>query len=119
MDPDLTADQFIEKIMLVEEMQKFTFRKWYNNIDQEIFVYGVDDGSKMMADLLWVEDFSNWHTIGLKHRTADSSSFTKRFMSFWSRSEKNEKKFTIMNATHEKLFIEVRYADAENQISEK
>ena len=115
MDPDLTADQFIEKIMLVEEMQKFTFRKWYNNIDQEIFVYGVDDGSKMMADLLWVEDFSNWHTIGLKHRTA-SVPILNKLKKFWSTSEK---KFTIMNATHEKLFVEVRYADAENQISEK
>ena len=117
LDPDLTADQFIEKIMLVEEMQKFTFRKWYNDIDQEIFVYGSDDGSMKIADLLWVHDFSEWYTIAVRHKTArgkSPSTSSKASFLVQSMFDSVRKKYTLMNTIHKKLFFEVRYA-AESQ----
>ena len=111
MDPDITAHELVEKIKQEEEAQKFTFGKWYNDLDQEIFMYGLDDGSRKIADLLWVDDFSKWHDIALRHKTAGTNTGINwdRFRGIFLQN-----KFTLMNATHEKLFFEVRYA-AESQ----
>ena len=110
MDPDITAHELVEKIKQEEEAQKFTFGKWYNDLDQEIFMYGLDDGSRKIADLLWVDDFSKWHDIALRHKTAGTAGTNwDRFRGLFLQN-----KFTLMNATHEKLFFEVRYV-AESQ----
>ena len=60
-------------------------------------------------------NFSEWHTIALKHKTArgKSPSFSNIANPLLKIFD-SEKKFTLMNATHEKLFFEVRYA-AESQ----
>ena len=58
LDPDVTANDLVEIIKEDEGIRKFTFGEWYNDIDQEIFKYGLDDGSIKMVDLLWVDDFS-------------------------------------------------------------
>ena len=58
LDPDVTANELVEIIKEDEGIRKFTFGEWYNDIDQEIFKYGLDDGSIKMVDLLWVDDFS-------------------------------------------------------------
>ena len=115
MDPDITANELVDIIKEDEGIHKFTFGEWYNDIDQEIFTYGSDDGSIKMVDLLWVDDFSEWHTIALKHKTARGkspsfSNITNPFLKIFE----PDKKFTLMNATHGKLFFEVRYA-AESQ----
>ena len=44
-----------------------------NDIDQEIFVYGSDDGSMKINDLLWVHDFSEWYTIAVRRKTVRKS----------------------------------------------
>ena len=60
-------------------------------------------------------NFSEWHTVALKHKTAKgkSPSFSNIANPLLKIFD-SEKKFTLMNATHEKLFFEVRYA-AESQ----
>ena len=58
LDPDVTANDLVEIIKEDEGIRKFTFGEWYNDIDQEISKYGLDDGSIKMVDLLWVDDFS-------------------------------------------------------------
>ena len=116
LDPDITANELVEKIKQEEEAQKFTFGKWYNDLDQEIFMYGLDDGSRKIADLLWVDDFSKWHDIALRHKTAGSNSSMNwdRFRGIFIQN-----KFTLMNATHEKLFFEVRYAAESQRVRRK
>ena len=52
LDPDITADELVEKIKADEDAQRFIFKEWYNDIDQEIFMYGLDDGSIRIVDLL-------------------------------------------------------------------
>ena len=69
-------------------------------------MYGLDDGSKKIVDLLSVDDFSIWHNIALRHKTAGT---WDRFRGIFIQNE-----FTLMNATHGKLFFEVRYV-AESQ----
>ena len=120
LDPDITADELVEKIKADEDAQRFIFKEWYNDIDQEIFMYGLDDGSIRIVDLLWVDDFLEWHTIFLRRKTARGKShvpapspFNQASVLFQSMFD-SKKKFTLMNATHEKLFFEVRYA-AESQ----
>ena len=114
--PGITANELVEKIKQEEEAQKFTFGKWYNDLDQEIFMYGLDDGSRKIADLLWVDDFSKWHDIALRHKTAGSNSSMNwdRFRGIFIQN-----KFTLMNATHEKLFFEVRYAAESQRVRRK
>ena len=73
MDPDITANELVDKIKEDEDADRFTFNEWYNDIDQEIFVYGSDDGSMKIADLLWVQDFSEWYTIAVRHKTVRGS----------------------------------------------
>ena len=117
MDPDITANELVDKIKEDEDADRFTFNEWYNDIDQEIFVYGSDDGSMKIADLLWVQDFSEWYTIAVRHKTArgkSPSTSSKASFLVQSMFDSVKKKFTLMNATHEKLFFEVRYA-AESQ----
>lgn len=122
LDPEITADELVEKIKEDEDAQRFIFKEWYNDIDQEIFMYGLDDGSIKIVDLLWVDDFLEWHTIFLKRKTARGRSppgpstatpFNQASVLILSMFD-SKKKFTLMNATHEKLFFEVRYA-AESQ----
>ena len=117
LDPDITADELVDKIKEDEELDKFNFKEWYNDIDQEIFMY---DGSIRIVDLLWVDDFLEWHTIFLRRKTSRGKShvpapspFNQASVLFQSMFD-SKKKFTLMNATHEKLFFEVRYA-AESQ----
>ena len=117
LEPDITADELVEQIKEDEDADRFTFNEWYNDIDQEIFVYGSDDGSSKIADLLWVHDFSEWHTIAVRHKTArgkSPSTSSKASFLVQTMFDSARKKFTLMNATHEKLFFEVRYA-AESQ----
>ena len=52
MVPDITADELVDKIKEDEDADRFTFNEWLNDIDQEIFVYGLDDGSMKITDLL-------------------------------------------------------------------
>ena len=52
LDPDIRADELVEKIKEDEDAQRFIFKEWYNDIDQEIFMYGLDDGSIRIVDLL-------------------------------------------------------------------
>ena len=59
----------MEKIKQDEDAQKFIFKEWYNDINQEIFIYGSNDGSIKIVDLLWVNDFLEWHTILLRRKT--------------------------------------------------
>ena len=118
LDPDITADELVEKIKQDEDAQKFIFKEWYNDINQEIFMYGLNDGSIKIVDLLWVDDFLEWHTIFLRRKTAkgkrDKAKKASAFLSCGVLSIFDKKKFTLMNGTHEKLFFEVRYA-AESQ----
>ena len=84
---------------------------------KKFFVYGSDDGSMKIADLLWVHDFSEWYTIAVRHKTArgkSPSTSSKASFLVQSMFDSVRKKFTLMNAIHEKLFFEVRYA-AESQ----
>ena len=111
MDPDITADELVEKIKQDEDAQKFIFKEWYNDINQEIFMYGLNDGSIKIVDLLWVDDFLEWHTIFLRRKSAP---WGKKASDSILNIFDTKKKFTLMNATHEKLFFEVRYA-AESQ----
>ena len=117
MDPDITADELVDKIKEDEDLDRFNFKEWYNDIDQKFFVYGLDDGSMKIADLLWVQDFSEVHTIAVKHKVAkgkSTSTSSKAAFLVQSLVDSAKKKFTLLNATHEKLLFEVRYA-AESQ----
>ena len=53
LDPDITADELVDKIKEDEELDRFNFKEWYNDIDQKFFVHGLDDGSMKIADLLF------------------------------------------------------------------
>ena len=117
LDLDITADELVDKIKEDEELDRFNFKEWYNDIDQKVFVYGLDDGSLKIADLLWVQDFSEVHTIAFKDKVAkgkSTSTSSKAAFLVQSLVDSAKKKFTLMNATHEKLLFEVRYA-AESQ----
>ena len=117
LDLDITADELVDKIKEDEELDRFNFKEWYNDIDQKVFVYGLDDGSLKIADLLWVQDFSEVHTIAVKHKVAkgkSTSTSSKAAFLVQSLVDSAKKKFTLLNATHEKLLFEVRYA-AESQ----
>ena len=117
LDLDITADELVDKIKEDEELDRFNFKEWYNDIDQKVFVYGLDDGSLKIADLLWVQDFSEVHTIAIKHKVAkgkSTSTSSKAAFLVQSLVDSAKKKFTLLNATHEKLLFEVRYA-AESQ----
>ena len=117
LDPDITADELVDKIKEDEELDRFNFKEWYNDIDQKFFVHGLDDGSMKIADLLWVQDFSEVHTIAVKHKVARGKSLStssKAAFVVQSLVDSAKKKFTLLNATHEKLLFEVRYA-AESQ----
>ena len=105
------AHEFVEIIKKEEEAHVFTFGKWYNEIDQEIFIYGLDDGSKKIVDLLLVDDFSIWHNIALRYKTAGT---WDRFRGIFVQNE-----FTLMNATHEKLIFEVRYVAESQRVRSK
>ena len=37
LDPDITADELVDKIKEDEDADRFTFNEWLNDIDQEIF----------------------------------------------------------------------------------
>ena len=106
MDADITADQLIKIINDEESAELFPFEAWFNDLDQKIFTVKEDDGSQKVAELLWVQDFSEWHTICLRHRAAG-------FPYGWF-GKGSKKNFSLMNATNEEMAFEVRYETGGN-----
>ena len=80
-------------------------------------VYESDDGPMKITNLLWVHGFSERYTIAIRHKTVRGklpNTLLKASFLVQSVFDSVRKKFTLMNAIHEKLFFEVRYA-AESQ----
>ena len=116
LDSNITFKELAEKIKERELSDKFSY-DWYCYInedddDDEQIIEGameeIDDqqipSNQKVADLLGVDKFTEWSDIYLKHKPAFSiGGFSRK-----------KPKFSLWNATHEKLKIEVRYS-AESQ----
>ena len=117
MVPDITADELVDKIKEDEDADRFTCNEWLNDIDQEIFCVWVGwwtDENYWFIVSIW---FSEWCTIAVRHKTVRRklpSTSSKASFHVQSMFNSVRKKFTLMNAIHEKLFFEVKYA-AESQ----
>ena len=113
LDSNITFKELAEKIKKIEMSAKFRY-DWYCYVndyddDDEQEIDGamevIDNqripSNQKVADLLGVDEFTEWSDVYLKHKSAFSIGSRK-------------KKFFLWNATHEKLRVEVKYS-AERQ----
>ena len=118
LDSNITFKELAEKIKKIEMSANFRY-DWYcytndDDDDDEQEIDGameeVDNqripSNQKVADLLGVDEFTEWSDIYLKHKPAfPIGGFSRK------------KKFFLWNATHEKLRVEVKYsAQTQNKV---
>ena len=111
LDSSITFKELAEMIMERELSDNFSY-DWFCYVNEnddydEQKIEGANEmigdqlipSNQKVAELLGIDEFTKESDIYLKHRQAYSIGFTHQ-----------KKKFSLWNATHEKLSIEVRYS---------